>query len=201
MNRKFNQGCLLLICNLAICGKLLAETSVNEDFENTTAREVIKFGKEIKDVAIDAAQAAPGCGKQSLVIEYEKPDGFSGISLSTVNLNQTEAKPILLEAWAKVEKPFKKEGSYTFGMSGDVEYMDGTRKWEGPALKLFFNSQTDKWQIVSCVWTPSKPVKTFRPKLMFNGVGKVWFDRVRVIDMAEVKAKNIIYGAPEELAH
>lgn len=169
-------------------------------FEDGAMKGVSRFGKGVVSVTVDPANGAPDCGKSSLKLEYAPGDGFGGVRLPAVELNQKTPRPVLLEARAKAEKPSGKPAAYGFGMSLLVTYADGSKKWETGALsKLFFNSGSGDWQTVSLVWTPDKPLKSVVPTLMFNGEGTVWFDLIRVIPMSEVVKKKLSYGIPLKL--
>ncbi len=153
-----------------------AESSLNEDFEAEKPAGWTAFGEGVKNLELDGTTAASG--RQSLRLTYAARES-GGAQGPVVELNQTEPEAVLLEAAAQQESPGSEPAGYTFGLSLQITYADGSRKWDS-GLKTWFDPQKTGWQKVSFIWLPEKAVKSVQPRLMYNRAGQVWFDAVHL---------------------
>ena len=183
------------------CGCLLV-AGLNESFEGTEFSGEV-FGAPIK-ISVDNSSASDG--KHCLLVSYPPAGSFSGVRFPPVELNQGQAEAIYLEGWAKLDNPSNKPKHYSFSISADVVFMDGSKKWVNAGeMKTIFDPIRVDWQQVVSLWYPDKPVKSVRLKFMFNGGGNVRIDQLRVLSLEEAKGLKLravatAISAPETTA-
>ncbi len=91
----------------------------------------------------------------------------------TVQVNQTEAKPLVVRGWSKAEQVSGPTDNQ-YGLWVDLTYTDGTPLWAQVAP---FRAGTHDWQMSEFVIHPGKPVKSATVHALFRyHSGRAWFD-------------------------
>ncbi len=96
---------------------------------------------------------------------------------ATINLNQTEAKPIVFSAESKVENA-SGTPSADYSVYLDIVYNDDTFKY---GVVTTFKTGTHDWEKSERTFTPEKPIKSIRAYVLFrNKTGKATFRNVEL---------------------
>ncbi len=128
-----------------------------------------------------AAKGEGRNGSQALRCDNADASAWTGAS-QTLELNRTEAAPLVVRGWSKAENVNGNQGS-DYSLYADLVYADGSTLWGQTAD---FHTGSHDWEARERVILPEKPVKTLTMHCLFRGhTGRVWFDDVSV---EEVKA-------------
>ncbi len=128
---------------------------VGLDVEGNLVRNTVwwKYGKGVAPVFKDGTATFTSANAKEA----------QGLAVA-VNLNQTEAKPIVLSAESKAENVSAPAGgNYSFYL--DITYDDGSRKF---AVIAPFKVGTHDWEKAETKFTPDKPIKLIRAHLLFR---------------------------------
>jgi hypothetical protein len=134
-------------------------------------------------------------GTRAVVCSRKEGDGESGAS-QTLQLNRTNAAPIVISGWSKAEDV---SGSPDNGYSlyADIVFTDGTPLWGQTAS---FSCGTHDWEKAELMILPDKPIRSLTLHCLFRGhIGKVWFDDVSLREL-NVPSGSVVYqGTPVEI--
>ena len=119
---------------------------------------------------------APGEGRNgSAAARMTRGETGPGAGASqAVNLNQSEARPLVARAWTKAEGVTGDPGN-NYALYIDLRYKDGTQRWGFVAEAEI---GTHDWQMLERRIVPEKPVHSLSYHLLFRSPhqGSVWFD-------------------------
>jgi hypothetical protein len=162
----------------------------NGDFEQIGGGNTVAWASAPKGFRI-----APGEGRygsQALRCDNSSGQGWFGAS-QTIELAQTEPRPIVVHGWSKAVKVNGGADS-DYSLYGDLTYTDGTTLW-GQTGK--FRTGTHDWERRQFIITPQKPVRQLTLHCLFrHHSGTVWFDDVGVEEIRERGGAFVFEGLP-----
>ncbi len=134
-------------------------------------------------------------GKRSVSVKNESLNWSGGVEI-TVNINQTEAKPLHLSGWSKAENVSgNKDNNYS--LYADCYYEDGTPLYGQCAS---FSTGTHDWEYSQKIIQPAKPIKSITLYALFRShTGQVWYDQLSLgeydstVSVPETKPENLSF--------
>jgi hypothetical protein len=118
--------------------------------------------------------AGPLDGKQAVRCENDSARQSSGV-VQQIDLQQKEARPIVISAWSRAENVSGKADS-GYSIFVDATCDDGSVM---NGLNARFPVGTHSWNQATLKISPTKPIRVLNLHLLFRGhSGRVWFDEV-----------------------
>ena len=185
------RDCFILLVVLMACmnGAQADNLLINASFEGETLKGWEAFGKHKPALKLveDACD-----GKQALQMTLASQKTPAGVQSHRIDLKQEASKPIRIVAHARQPKTSQGKRWFRFGLSLQVDYMDGQSVWE-PLNDLnagFDRSQTD-WQKIDLIWLPDKPVRYIRLRLMYDQPDQtIYFDQTIVEQLDQLPVES-----------
>lgn len=160
----------------------------NGSFESDAIKPWVVFGGPGKSPEASLVADNVKKGKQAVRITNSKADNFGGLQIP-VKLPASFQGPLLIAVSAKRDAVGNTPPNYTFGISLQAGYTDGTNKWENPNSG-WLDPKTAEWQTRTFVWTPAKPLSRLSLRLMFVDQGSCLFDNIQVRVATTEDVKN-----------
>lgn len=190
---------ILLAASLAAAQEAPAPFIGNGGFEAATIESWSLFGEAAKRPEVALVQEGAHEGRQAVRMTNKTP-GFGGLQVPLKGIEGVSA-PLFVSVSVRRDAAGAERPNYTFGISFNVRYQDGTPKWESPQ-QGWLDPTATQWQTRSFVWTPPKPISAMQVRIMFIDAGSCLFDAVtiRPATKAEIEAAAKSAAAPAPAA-
>ena len=162
----------------------------NESFEIGDAKQHSFWQAWKRGYEVDERVARTG--KRSARCESSDPRDELGI-FQSIELNQREPTPIIAECWS-MAKGVSGTPSSGYSLYLDIIYTDGTPLW---GQNSPFDCGSHDWQVRRVIVLPDKPIGRVNVYALFRGhTGTVWFDDIKLIELALPKGAYRFDGVP-----
>jgi len=199
--------CLLSLALVAAVPLTSASEVVLRRVTSGTSTNLLRNGsfEEVEASRFARWSAAPGgyrvataegrTNTTALACDATVSGGYRGAS-QTLVLNQASPTPIVIRGWSRAEDVSGASDS-DYSLYADLSYTDGTPLWGQTGN---FQVGTHDWELQEFTIFPEKPVRTLTLHCLFRGghTGRVWFDDVRVEQLATDGATVLFEGVPME---